>query len=315
MAIVSSTSSVPDDGLLLVERTTAVSTGETVVHPFRIRPQIKLYMYCSECPCGDASMELVMSRQADATPWPSTGSAPSDDGTVQPMLGRGHFDQLGIVRRKPSRPDAPMTMSKSCSDKLAMKQVTSILCSLTSLLIAPDNAYLAALILPRDEYSETACRRAFGPSGRLAKSSSTPESGPAHYLRPFDVRTTDLRFPFGRDTSQSDETRYKPSNIAAVHFNGTTEVIVNGVLQGRKHTDLRCASALSRRRMWECAKSTAETLEMPDISKALASTTYKDLKGHGCLRTREAAKQRLIGESLQGWIRNDEDRAWSLSDG
>ncbi|KFY21200.1 hypothetical protein V491_03083, partial [Pseudogymnoascus sp. VKM F-3775] len=37
--------------------------------PFTIRNDVKLHMYCSEAPCGDASMELTMAAQDDATPW------------------------------------------------------------------------------------------------------------------------------------------------------------------------------------------------------------------------------------------------------
>ncbi len=57
-------------------------------------------MYCSEAPCGDASMELVMEAQEDATPWPI---ASHDDGSPTQLLGRGSFSQLGIVRRKPCK--------------------------------------------------------------------------------------------------------------------------------------------------------------------------------------------------------------------
>jgi len=66
--------------------------------PFVIREGLRIMMYCSEAPCGDASMELVMEAQEDATPWPITSH---DNRTVPQLLGRGSFSQLGIVRRKP----------------------------------------------------------------------------------------------------------------------------------------------------------------------------------------------------------------------
>lgn len=68
--------------------------------PFVIREDLRIMMYCSEAPCGDASMELIMEAQEDATPWPVTSH---DDPALLQLLGRGSFSQLGIVRRKPCK--------------------------------------------------------------------------------------------------------------------------------------------------------------------------------------------------------------------
>ena len=64
--------------------------------PFRIHEGLKLHMYCSEAPCGDASMELLMEKQADATPWPV-----EEGSLAKGLKGRGSFAELGVVRRKP----------------------------------------------------------------------------------------------------------------------------------------------------------------------------------------------------------------------
>lgn len=72
--------------------------------PFALQDGIEIYLYCSEAPCGDASMELTMQAQADATPWdlpPKTTGTPDDDSKQEPLRGRGYFSELGIVRRKP----------------------------------------------------------------------------------------------------------------------------------------------------------------------------------------------------------------------
>lgn len=65
---------------------------------FSIHDNVKLVMYCSEAPCGDASMELVMEAQDDPEPWP-IASCPG--GRENVLLGRGFFSQVGMVRRKP----------------------------------------------------------------------------------------------------------------------------------------------------------------------------------------------------------------------
>lgn len=70
------------------------------LQPFGILEGLRIMMYCSEAPCGDASMELVMEAQDDPTPWPV---AVLDEGASSNLLGRGSFSQLGIVRRKPCK--------------------------------------------------------------------------------------------------------------------------------------------------------------------------------------------------------------------
>lgn len=69
---------------------------------FRIRDGVKISMYCSEAPCGDASMELIMAEQEDATPWNVPGPInDTESSSDSPMHGRGYFSQLGVVRTKP----------------------------------------------------------------------------------------------------------------------------------------------------------------------------------------------------------------------
>ena len=72
---------------------------------YDIHEDLKIMMYCSEAPCGDASMELVMEAQDDATPWPVV---PTNENGEQTLLGRGSFSQLGVVRRKPCKWLLPM---------------------------------------------------------------------------------------------------------------------------------------------------------------------------------------------------------------
>jgi tRNA-specific adenosine deaminase 1 len=84
------------------QRTSDIPDNEDPVRPFAMREGISFHMYCSEAPCGDASMELVMRAQDDPTPWdnPPALDRTTDDCTGL-MMGRGYFSQLGIVRRKP----------------------------------------------------------------------------------------------------------------------------------------------------------------------------------------------------------------------
>lgn len=285
--------------------------------PFALHDDVQIHMYCSEAPCGDASMELTMAEQADATPWTRP---PAEDG----MLGRGNFDQLGVVRRKPARPDAPPTASKSCSDKLAMKQCTGLFSGVTSLLVYPGKAYLRTLVLPEERCVREGVERAFGVEGRMKgvlEGEVLRQWGRAGYeFKPFEVRTTGKVFEYaktplalasGPGGDVTEPISPIPSNISALYTARRLEVLINGVLQGRRQQDPKGASCVSRRRMWEAVRGVADSAGMllPELTPG---ASYADLKGSPMLEAREAVKKRVKEKALKGWKRNVGDEGWRL---
>ncbi|KEQ81841.1 adenosine-deaminase domain-containing protein [Aureobasidium pullulans EXF-150] len=279
----------------------------TTQYPFTIKPDVNIHMYCSEAPCGDASMELTMAQQDDQSPWTSTSEADPDE-----LFGRGYFGTLGVVRRKPARPDAPPTLSKSCSDKLALKQYTSVLSAVSSLLIDPENAYIQTLVMPQSQMVPEACDRAFGRTGRLSALQNT-SSGPFAF-RPFAVHPTTREFTFSRRIADASTTSIVPSNISSLTHGLQQETLINGTLQGRKQGDLRGASAVSRRSMWSLALKVATLLAQPALVAALTTKSYADVKASNTLADREAAKQIARDQALKGWKRNTGDEEWSLAE-
>jgi len=306
---------------LVVEGQTTTSTPEmsfveavppwshTHIH-FRIKDSTRIHMYCSEAPCGDASMELIMSQQEDPTPWdmPVTRSESGESAALQ---GRGYFGELGVVRRKPSRPDAPQAHSKSCSDKLAMRQFTSLLCGLTTLLIDPSNAYIDTIVLPTSEVVPAAWQRAFGPEGRLRSAHVVDaERLQDYHFRPFKVSTTSLDFQYSRRASPS--LVCVPSNLAAIAYGSKQECLINGVLQGRKQTDPKGGSALSRRAILQSVVELMQTIGEQDRAKHVGRSTYAHIKGSQSLALRASIKQKVRENALKGWERNSKDENWSL---
>lgn len=122
---------------------------------YLLRPNIKLALYISEPPCGDASMSTLVGEA-----WEPKRKMQKTD----IVRGRAHFDKLGIVRTKPGRADSSVTLSKSCSDKLCLRQSTGITNALTSLLVDP--IFLDYLVLRRDKYNEEDFNRCFCRTGR-----------------------------------------------------------------------------------------------------------------------------------------------------
>ncbi|GKZ37965.1 hypothetical protein AbraIFM66950_009828 [Aspergillus brasiliensis] len=193
--------------------------------PFELDPSLKIYLYCTTAPCGDASMELTMAAQDDPTPWEIPPSQQNIEEEAGLLSGRANFSQLGIVRRKPARADAPSTKSKSCSDKLALRQVSSLLSRGMSLLVAvTENAYLAGVVMPREEVSETGCVRAWGVDGRMGPlvSRFKEESSMDGYgYHPFRVLSVDMDvveklWPYGKPQSKEAGMKCKPGNISAI---------------------------------------------------------------------------------------------------
>jgi tRNA-specific adenosine deaminase 1 len=90
----------------VIEKRAADQIIERFPQPFAIRSDVNIHMYCSEAPCGDVSMELIMQAQEDSTPWElplSVSNVDGEDADRAPLelKGRGYFSELGIVRRKP----------------------------------------------------------------------------------------------------------------------------------------------------------------------------------------------------------------------
>lgn len=221
--------------------------------------------------------------------------------------GRAYFSQLGIVRRKPARPDAPPTMSKSCSDKLALKQCTSLLSSLTSLFVDPENAYIHSLILPESQYSAAACRRAFSGEGRMKPMAGRWWPG-GYAFKAFVMETTDQEFEYSKKSAQLRSGKISASNLAAAWSrSGFEETILGGVVQGRKPFIPRGASRMSRRGMWETARLLADELgsEHSRTSLHLTSGTYADIKSGLLLADRRRVKDDTREAALAGWVKND----------
>jgi tRNA-specific adenosine deaminase 1 len=287
--------------------------------PFTIREDVSVYMYCSEAPCGDASMELTMAAQEDATPWtsaPPTLSSPcrpDEEKETAPsaLRGRSNFSHLGVVRAKPSRPDAPPTLSKSCTDKLAMKQATSLLSSTSSILISPQNAYISTLVLPASQLVPAACERAFSSSGRLKGFSHEGWKG-GYRFQCFEVKPTSREFKWSRRALSSAE-KAVPSNLSAVWTPHRQETLIGGVLQGRKQLDPRGASIICRKGMWVDALRLAGLVGIPVLLEAIKTGRYEDMKQSEMLEERRKIKED-VKDVLKGWVKNSGDDDWGLEE-
>lgn len=312
--------------------------GEPLSRPFRLKRSVSIHLFTTEAPCGDASMELLMNSMPPGTaePWKHEDI----DGLKESLQGRGHFSMLGFVRRKPARADAEPSNSKSCTDKLAIKQFLSIIAFPNDLFIEKtDNAYIRTLIVYPDQYNETGYRRAFGPEGRLSRVSLCGKF--------FDVSKLPQDFPrFAFDRAvltyaSSGQQKPKVTNTTALWIQdpgkeagGILEVLINGVKQGYKQWEARegKASVVSRRKLWDLAITivenweqmtdkhdkleiytttahSARSLQLQEISSALIQSTYSQAKSTLLRRTSMDVKAHVT-TSLGNWNKIGTDKGW-----
>lgn len=306
--------------------------------PFKLKKSVSIHFFTTEAPCGDASMELLMNSMPPGTaePWEKEDI----EGLKQSLQGRGHFSMLGFVRRKPARGDAEPSNSKSCTDKLAIKQFTSVLAFPNDLLVEKtDNAYIRTMVVYADQYNETGYLRALGREGRLSKVS--------HLGRFFDVSKLPHDFPrfdFDRallTAASPGQQKPKVNNMTAIWIyspeaeaGGVLEILVNGVKQGYRQWEDRegKASIVSRRKLWDLAIAilgtsaqipdehdklevssttvpSAGSSQLKEISKALTQSTYAQAKST-FLRSTSIGIKYHVTATLGNWKSNEEDRDW-----
>ncbi|KAA8905009.1 hypothetical protein TRICI_005337 [Trichomonascus ciferrii] len=197
-----------------------VSKIENGSRMFRLDPNVVIAMYVSEPPCGDSSMSQLSEGMTDCWTDPLNTIG---EGTVR---GRDHVFTVGLVRTKPGRRDSPITYSKSCTDKLALRQCTSLLLGpVAERLIDPADVYLSTLVVGNNcRYSDT--HRAF--TTRMISATGFKYGSYACHF--FSVRKAP--FPIFRD-GKSPDALPCPKSIVYVS-NTKNEVILGGVKMGAK---------------------------------------------------------------------------------
>ena len=177
------------------------------------------------------------------------------------------------------------------------------------MLISPENAYLTAIILPTSQHVPNATTRAFSPIGRMSNlNPEVVESWPSEFhYKPFRIETTTAEFEFSRTVEEAG-IRLVSSNKSVIWCPYIQEVVVGGVLQGRKASDPRGASEISRRKMWRAVMNVSKALEDGNDSMIdfHIHRDYRSLKGDERLKPRIQVKTNVTN-ALEGWVQNDGD--------
>ncbi|KAG7896306.1 hypothetical protein KL908_000820 [Ogataea polymorpha] len=242
---------------------------------FKFKHDSQFALYISEVPCGDASTENLRDSFADQTIWHSL------EETGGTLRGRNGLSRLGSVRTKPGRKDSPVSYSKSCSDKLCLKQFTSMLSSLVYDLV-DDPPYLSFLVLPKQKINQTAIKRCFCDRIKMPPELSL-------YYHPLKVLASDLPCPFTGST---------PSNLSILYCppRSYIQVLNKGVRNGcpaKKGIQYQHQSDVSREKLAELALRLT-----PHKFK-----DYNELKNCASV----SACKKLAREAIGHWGKGSED--------
>ena len=126
-------------------------------------------------------------------------------------------------------------------------------------------------------------------------------------FHPFEIQTTTREFPFSRRKASGPGIQPKSSNKSALWTSRVQQVVVNGVLQGRKQTDIRGASVASRLNLGRTLAAIASTLTLSRFEQIASAKTYAEAKQSKLLEERRRVKQAVLDEALTGWIPNVAD--------
>jgi tRNA-specific adenosine deaminase 1 len=154
--------------------------------------------------------------------------------------------------------------------------------------------------------------RAFDPNGRLISLSNTITSQwpIAYAFHPFEILPTSKQFQFCREVVSEP---FKPSNKSAIWTPHFQEIVINGILQGRKRSDPAAPSRLSRRRMWEAASSVAHQLAS-DIVHLKGRPTYGEFKTFGIVANARNDVKASVIQILGNWLQNEGDDSFCIED-
>ena len=134
-------------------------------------------------------------------------------------------------------------------------------------------------------------------------------------FKPVSVETTELEFAFSRRSTSAKAQKISASNLATLwSASNIEETLVNGTLLGRKSTDPKRGSQVSRKSMWEATRQVAAQLgeDQSLVLEALDVESYGDLKSSPLLEDRRIVKLAVLGTALSGWIPNVGDASFGL---
>jgi tRNA-specific adenosine deaminase 1 len=210
------------------------------------------------------------------------------------------------------RRDSPQTMSKSCSDKLALKSSTSLLNSLLANIIDPSSCYLDFLVVPQSAFHQAGFHRAFEERLKPIRGVVWPGGFSVHPIR---ALSTTLSIPptlLPHVSSDVNEFGATASSSVIYVVGRPNEAILGGIKMGSAFPpSVRGASSLCRARMAQdffdfISRGSTRLLFLELLPKC----TYAEIKRKAGNRTEPV--KRSVREAFGGWETNETDSEFTI---
>ncbi|EGW30211.1 uncharacterized protein SPAPADRAFT_63824 [Spathaspora passalidarum NRRL Y-27907] len=259
---------------------------EKTPNGFKLKSHVKLALFITEPPCGDASMKYLSSNAKDNKPWQDDEENARKKQKLDVQRGRNNFDRLGIVRTKPGRSDSLITLSKSCSDKLCLRQLMGICNCFTANLFGDNPIYLDYLVVKNiniDDFNRCFHTRFNIPSSK--------------YLEL--IRYDGDDYEYHKPASEQGE-EMSPSQLSLLYLipTKTVQVLNNGVKNGAfvKNKPPRKGGE-----SFICNQSLVRKLN------AIAPVNFKDYSEFKRSNIEREKAKKLGQETLGNWVPTDTD--------
>ncbi|QRV76644.1 hypothetical protein RhiJN_04659 [Ceratobasidium sp. AG-Ba] len=274
---------------------------------WKMREGVRVWMYVSTLPCGDASTTaLAINQPVEMAELKALSPMPiPEKGTT--ARGRDNYNALGWLRTKPARADAPPTISHACSDKIAFWSLVGFQGALLFQLMGP--IFFSGIVFGDvlDQFSDSDVARVTEDCQRALVDRLILSSGD---VRPPELRIvfTEIQFPHARSQIAASSVASDPESHMWIAPNvlgtrGTTETIVNGFRRGvgpKRQTISRFQPLTCKASMMRLHLAARKDIGLPE----LRSTSYYQLKRVEDAKEYQGLKDalRLPGAPLEGWL-------------